>query len=97
MRLPVWYSPLPVVIFLLSLLQISCSGGMFEDLSARDLKTKMDNGTKMFIVDLRTPREYAEGHVPEAVNIAPNKLHFLRQALPQDKTMLIVFYCKGYG
>ena len=70
---------------------------MFEDLSARDLKKRMDNGVKMVIVDLRTPREYQDGYVPTAVNVPPDKLYLLRQVLPEDKATLIVFYCRGYG
>jgi rhodanese-related sulfurtransferase len=70
---------------------------MFEDLSARSLKRKMDDGAKMVIVDLRTAREYQEGHVPTAVNVLPNKLYLLPQTLPADKTIMIVFYCRGYG
>jgi hypothetical protein len=97
-RSPIRFSPVPAAILLLSLfLQTSCTGGMFEDLSARSLKTKMDSGAKVFIVDLRTSREHLEGHVPTAINIPPNKLHLLREALPQDKKTLIVFYCSGYG
>jgi rhodanese-related sulfurtransferase len=51
----------------------------------------------MVIVDLRTAREYQEGHVPTAVNVLPNKLYLLPQTLPADKTIMIVFYCRGYG
>ena len=70
---------------------------MFEDLSAHDLKKKMDEGTRMVIVDLRTSREYRDGHVPTAVNVPTDKFSLLRSTLPQDKTMLLVFYCRGYG
>ena len=98
MRSSIRFSPVSVAILFFSLLlQISCSGGMFEDLSARNLKKKMDSGAGVFIVDLRTSREYLEGHVPIAVNIPPDKLYLLREALPQDKKTLIVFYCSGYG
>jgi rhodanese-related sulfurtransferase len=51
----------------------------------------------MVIVDLRTVREYQEGHVPTAISLSPDKLYLLRQTLPADKTTMIVFYCRGYG
>ena len=70
---------------------------MFEDLSARSLKKRIDDGARMGIVDLRTVREYQEGHVPTAVNVPPDKLYLLRQTLPADKTIVIIFYCRGYG
>ncbi len=84
-------------VLLLTLLQVSCPARMFEDLSARDLKKKMDEGTRMLIVDLRESRDYHEGHVPTALNVPPQKLYLLRSTLPEDKTTLIVLYCRGYG
>jgi predicted sulfurtransferase len=86
-----------LALILCALLQTSCPARMFEDLSARDLKKKMDDGTRMVIVDLRTSREYQDGHVPAATNVPSDKLYLLRQTLPEDKTTLIVFYCRGYG
>ena len=70
---------------------------MFEDLSARDLKKKMDEGGRMVIVDLRERRDYHDGHVPTAVNVPPDRFYLLRSTLPEDKTTLIVLYCRGYG
>ncbi len=84
-------------VLLLTLFQTSCPARMFEDLSARDLNKKMDEGTRMVIVDLREPRDYHEGHVPSAVNVPPQKLYLLRSTLPDDKTTLVVLYCRGYG
>lgn len=86
-----------LTLVLSALLQTSCPARMFEDLSARELKKKMDDGTRMAIVDVRTLREYQDGHVPAAINVPSNKLYLLRQTLPEDKTILIVFYCRGYG
>ena len=69
-------SALYLVLLVLVLLQISCPARMFENLSAGDLKKKMDEGTRLFIVDLRTPREYQEGHVPTSVNVPPDSSIF---------------------
>ena len=86
-----------LALLLSAVLLTACPARMFEDLSARNLKKGMDNGARMVIVDLRTSREYQEGRVPTAVNVPPDKLYLLRQALPADKTTMIVFYCRGYG
>ena len=88
---------LSVALLLCTVLQTSCTARMFEDLSARNLKKRMDDGARMVIVDLRTVREYQEGHVPTAISLSPDKLYLLRQTLPADKTTMIVFYCRGYG
>ncbi len=93
-----WRSSLLCTLLSLSfLLQVSCPGRLFEDLSARALKKKMDEGVAMTIIDLRSPREYAEGHVPGAINVPPDRLYLLKEVLPEDRSRLLVFYCRGSG
>ncbi len=72
-------------------------GRLFPDLSAAELKKKIDEGGPLRIIDLRTEEEYRMGRVPGAVNVAPNQLHNLKNRLPPDKKTTIVFYCRGYG
>ena len=48
----------------------------------------------VIVVDVRTPEEYAEGHIPGAINIDWKAGHFAEQAevlLDKDKT--IALYC----
>ncbi len=33
------------------------------------VKMQADKGSQVFVLDVRTPKEFAEGHVPGAVNI----------------------------
>ncbi len=40
-------------------------------------------------VDVRTPAEYAEGHVPEAVNIPVNELPRRLGTIPHDKQIYV--------
>ena len=70
---------------------------MFPDLSAADLKKRVDEGTPLLIIDLRSEDEYRIGHIPRAVNLAPDQLHRLKNVLPNDKNTPIVFYCRGSG
>jgi len=72
-------------------------GRMFPDLSAVELKKKIDEGAPLQIIDLRSEDEYKMGRIPRAVNVAPNQLHLLKSVLPDDKNTLIVFYCRGSG
>ena len=72
-------------------------GRIFPDVSAADLKKKIDEGTPLLIIDLRTKEEYQLGYIPKAINVAPDQLHRLRNVLPDDKNMPIVFYCRGSG
>ncbi len=44
------------------------------DLDVAGLKAALDGGSVRLLVDVRTPGEFAEGHVPGAINIPLNEL-----------------------
>jgi rhodanese-related sulfurtransferase len=46
-------------------------------------------------IDVRTPDEYKEGHIPGAINIPLEQLPDKIAMLPEDKDTLIVSYCKS--
>ena len=51
---------------------------------------------KFLIVDVRTPEEFAEGHVPNAINIPLADIKE-NTAMFNDKSQAIVMYCRsGY-
>jgi hypothetical protein len=72
-------------------------GRIFPDVTAEQLKSKMDTEARMLVIDLRGEEEYRMGRIPKAINVAPNKLHLLKNVLPDDKNTPIVFYCRGSG
>ena len=47
----------------------------------------------LFVLDVRTPQEYAEGHVPGAVNVPYDQLAARLAEVPKDKD--VVLYCKS--
>ena len=47
----------------------------------------------LFVLDVRTPQEYAEGHVPGAVNVPYDQLPSRIADIPKDKD--VVLYCKS--
>lgn len=47
----------------------------------------------LFVLDVRTPQEYAEGHVPGAVNVPQEQLASRLAEVPKDKD--VVLYCKS--
>jgi phage shock protein E len=72
----------------------SSSGGSVENVSADQFLTAAaEPGT--VVVDVRTPGEYAEGHVDGAVNIDVESADFGTQiaALPRDTTYAV--YCRS--
>jgi NADPH-dependent 2,4-dienoyl-CoA reductase/sulfur reductase-like enzyme/rhodanese-related sulfurtransferase len=49
-------------------------------------------GERAFLVDVRTPQEYAGGHIPGAVNISVDDLRSRLSELPRNRT--IAAYCQ---
>jgi rhodanese-related sulfurtransferase len=47
----------------------------------------------LYVLDVRTPQEYAEGHVPGAVNVPYDQLASRLAEVPKDKD--VVLYCKS--
>lgn len=74
--------------------------GYYEDLSELDINEGLED-MQIFrnsvLVDVRTPEEYAEGHVPGAINIEDKLLGRKNRAYVEsiltDKTAHIYTYC----
>lgn len=47
------------------------------------------------LIDVRTPEEFAQGHIEGAVNIEYNKLIYSTDKLPKDDMARIIVYCSG--
>jgi predicted sulfurtransferase len=69
----------------------------FANLTAEEVKQRIEQSEKMLIVDARTEEEYKQGHIPTAVNIPPPQYISIDKHLPQDKVLPIIFYCRGYS
>ncbi|MBN1952801.1 MAG: FAD-dependent oxidoreductase [Bacteroidales bacterium] len=69
--------------------------GLFDGLSAPELKAKLDQGDKMFLLDCRGADEYEQtrlgiGETLIPVGLLRKRLH----ELPEDKNAEIIAYCK---
>jgi len=60
-------------------------------ISEVDLKAKVDANDNMLLIDIRTPEDYAKGHIKGAVNAPFAKFQEYLDKLPADKE--IVIYC----
>jgi len=86
-----------VVIGLLMIIYSSASADVFKIISAEDLKKMMDAKKQIVLVDSRTEQEFAQGHIPKAINLPPEKVNGIGALLPKSKTVPLVFYCRGAG
>ena len=57
------------------------------------LERQSQHPQHLFVLDVRTPQEFAEGHVPGAVNVPYDQLASRLAEVPQDKD--VVLYCKS--
>ena len=48
-----------------------------------------------FLLDVRSPGEFAEGHLAGAVNVPVNELEATMASLPADRRREIVVYCRS--
>ena len=70
----------------------------FKTVTAEDLKAEMQSGkSKVFIVDARTAEEFRQGHLPWAINVPPKLFSAMAGSLPRNRTIPLVFYCRGYN
>ena len=86
-------------IFLAALLLVGCAAPA-EEITYRQINmdeaiTMMEEESSYIILDVRTPEEFADKHIPGAINI-PNETIGTEEipALP-DKDQLILVYCRS--
>ena len=90
-----------IIPFFLSLLILAgCSVPMEQEASYRQISmdeaiTMMETESNYIILDVRTPEEFAEKHIPDAINI-PNET-IGTEKIPElpDKEQLILVYCRS--
>jgi rhodanese-related sulfurtransferase len=56
------------------------------------LESLLEGGERPFVLDVRTPAEFEQGHLPAAINISIDELRDRRAELPTDRS--IVAYCQ---
>lgn len=86
-------------IFLVALLLAGCAAPAeeisYRQISMTDAVTLMEEETGYIILDVRTPEEFAEKHIPGAINVANETIG--TDEIPElpDKDQLILVYCRS--
>ena len=86
-------------IFLVALLLVGCAAPA-EEITYRQVNmdeaiTMMEEESSYIILDVRTPEEFAERHIPGAINIPNETIN--TDEIPElpDKDQLILVYCRS--
>ena len=67
----------------------------FRRVTGDEAQKMMASETGYLIVDVRTPQEYAEGHIPHAINIPLDTIGTNPPAQLPDKAQTIFVYCRS--
>ena len=86
-----------IIALLLASVSACAQTSSFPNLTAEEVKKRIDQPGKVLIVDTRTEKEYRQAHIPTAINIPSSQFKSIKNLLPQDKVMPIIFYCRGYS
>lgn len=70
-------------------------GTAYHKIDAEAVKTMLDQETGIVLVDVRRPDEYAQGHIPEAINIPNETIGTAAQDALPDKEATLVVYCRS--
>ena len=85
----------------LSLLGITACGGgkekssTYEQITAEQAKAMMDTQKDYIIIDARTPEEFAEGHIENAILIPEYEIAGRAEKELPNKEQLILVYCRS--
>ena len=74
------------------------SGGSqeaFRRVTGDEAQKMMASEKGYLIVDVRTPQEYAEGHIPHAINVPLDTIGTNPPAELPDKAQMIFVYCRS--
>jgi len=86
-------------ILLAALLLVGCAApaeqGTYRQINMDEAVTIMEEESGYIILDVRTPEEFADKHIPGAINI-PNETIGTEEVLElPDKDQLILVYCRS--
>ena len=67
----------------------------YRQISVDEAVEIIKNEKNYIILDVRRPDEYAEGHIPKAINVPNEEIGTAEIAELPDKSQLILVYCRS--
>ena len=89
---------LPFVLSLMLLSSCGTHGGStnsYRQISMDEAVNMMKDEKNYIILDVRRPDEYAEGHIPGAINVPNEEIGTVEIAELPNKSQLILVYCRS--
>lgn len=89
---------LPFVLSIMLLSSCSAPGGSansYRQISMDEAVEMMKKESGYIILDVRRPDEYAEGHIPGAINVPNEEIGTAEIPELPDKAQLILVYCRS--
>ena len=89
-----------IVILLMMLMVLGLTGCEEKEMSYKQIGMEeavsmMETETDYIILDVRTPEEFAEKHIPNAINVPNEVIGTEEIAELPDKDQLILVYCRS--
>lgn len=90
-----------IPILLTALMLTGCTGAVnstnntYRQISMDEAVTMMEKESGYIILDVRTPEEFAEKHIPNAINIPNENIGTDEISQLPDKDQLIMVYCRS--
>ena len=90
-----------ILFFAVAIFISSCTNGQsnngFTSVAPKEFSEKLAETPDAILIDVRTPGEYAEGHIQDAINIDWRGSDFGQQVADFDKSTPIYVYCLSGG
>lgn len=65
----------------------------YQDISTREGKERLSADKNIVLIDVRTPEEYADAHIPNSRSLPLNQLNSGISKITSDKDSEIIVYC----
>ena len=85
-----------IILCLLMIMTITgCNDSGYTQISMQEAVSMMQEESGYIILDVRTPEEFAERHIPDAINIPNEVIGKEDIAELPDKEQMILVYCRS--
>jgi 3-mercaptopyruvate sulfurtransferase SseA len=85
---------IPALVLFVCLAAAPVSSKDFPEITAKQLKAKIDAGEMLTLLNSLSDIEFKDKHIPGSINIPLQEI-MITEKLPKNKKQLIVTYCLG--